>query len=426
MTLRTVAREIKDYPATACLSLAWVVVFVAMTAIWLRADPAPTWWQFLVMGVGEGHRFGDLTVRELSQGQIWRVITCNFVHMSVLHIALNSLAFYLLGTLLESWYGSAQLLLLYVLTGGLGNLLSALFRSMIGANPNIHSAGGSVVIMGLVGLCAMVGWSSRTARGSDMGWQMTKAIALTALLGIAFHRYIDNWGHAGGAIVGFCLGLFHRALLRQYRRPAAWSMGVIAGAIMLAAGLAQVAADRREAPARLEGRERIDLLERLRYDTVNRLLRGIALLGERSLDPRAIIQVLQIPENRLFLGGGVTGPAYHRALAIAQTALARKLTDEEQAEFDQCLGRLTGQILASWQGLLRQKSTAADFDGLKALAAVAEMRKLTDEENDQFKARLAPLQELVRQELEKRLRRHWHQRRTQPRTRGAGGKADTP
>ena len=414
MTLRTVAREIKDYPATFCFSLSWIIVFVAMVATWLGADPAPTWWRFLVMGVGEGHRFGDLTVRELLQGQIWRLITCNFVHMSVAHVALNLLAFYLLGTLLESWYGTPQFILIYVLTGGLGNLLSALFRYALGINPNVHSAGGSVVIMGLVGLCAMVGWRSRTDRGSDMGWQMTKAIGLTALLGIAFHQYIDNWGHAGGAIVGFFVGLFHRYFLRQYRKPAAWGMGLASTVVILASGLAQVAADRREAPAR---RELANYLGRIAYDDANRSLGVMAFLGERRVDPRVVIHTFQTPRNlELFLGVRTSQP-YRRVLEIAQAALVRKLTDQEQAEFDQCLGRLSTQILAALSSLLRQKSTQADFDRLKQQAAAAETRVLSDEEKDEFKARLASLKALVLKELEARLREHWQRQRTLARTR---------
>ena len=36
MTLRTIAREIRDYPATAFFSLTWILVFVAMAALWMR------------------------------------------------------------------------------------------------------------------------------------------------------------------------------------------------------------------------------------------------------------------------------------------------------------------------------------------------------------------------------------------------------
>src|SRR5271157_197357 len=106
MTLRTLAREIRDYPATALFSLIWILVFAAMVAVRMREQPAAGLWQFLVLGMGDGHRFGDLTIKDLAHGEIWRLVTCNFVHYSLIHILLNTLAFYLLGTMIETWYGS--------------------------------------------------------------------------------------------------------------------------------------------------------------------------------------------------------------------------------------------------------------------------------------------------------------------------------
>ena len=39
MTLRTIAREIRDYPATAFFSIIWVLVFVGMVVHWMNSDP---------------------------------------------------------------------------------------------------------------------------------------------------------------------------------------------------------------------------------------------------------------------------------------------------------------------------------------------------------------------------------------------------
>ncbi len=83
---------------------------------------------------------------------MWRLVTSTFLHFSVVHIALNLLAFYQLGTLLESWYGTHQFVMIYGLTGGGGNLISIWIRYWNGSSPRSPSAGGSVVIMGLVAL----------------------------------------------------------------------------------------------------------------------------------------------------------------------------------------------------------------------------------------------------------------------------------
>ena len=262
MTLRTLARETRDYPATTLFSLIWVLVFAAMVASRFTEGPPVTWRQFLLVGMNDGHRFGDLTIKELSHGEIWRLVTCTFVHYSLIHILLNILAFYLLGTMIESWYGSWQFIFIYLLTGSLGNLLSALGRQAAHYSPTTHSAGGSTVIMGLIGLCLVVGWRSRSSREGELRWHMLVSLGLTALLGFVFRDYIDNWGHAGGALVGFGLGFADRRFLRGVRRPSAWGLGVMAGLVIVFCGMAQLAADRREAPLRRQALLRAEVYAR--------------------------------------------------------------------------------------------------------------------------------------------------------------------
>ncbi len=186
---------------------------------------------------------------------MWRLVTSTFVHYSVVHIALNLLAFYQLGTLLESWYGTHQFIMIYGLTGGGGNLISIGIRHRNRLEPPVHSGGGSVVIMGLVAL-AIAGLRSRTQMGKWLGWQMVFFMVVTAVLGFVlprfFNLHLDNWGHLGGALVGSALGLAHRRLLRLASRPSAWGPGVVAGFVIAACGAAQLIADRLEAPARQE------------------------------------------------------------------------------------------------------------------------------------------------------------------------------
>ena len=315
MNLRTLVREIRDYPATACFSLIWILVFVAMLAVRLREQPAPGLWRFLVLGIGDGHRFGDLTLHDLGRGEVWRLITCTFVHYSLIHISLNVLAFFLLGTLVESWYGAPQFILIYGLTGGLGNLVSALIRYAIGSGENVHSGGGSVVIMGLIGLCAVMGWRSQTSMGSDLGWQMFKALGLTGLLGIAFPRYIDNWGHAGGALVGGFLGLLHRWFLRQYSRPSAWGLGIVTILVIAGCALAQVNSDRREALLRRDAALRVELnLLEVAY----RNLRAAPALLSQKADPRLLASGLEL--IAAVLDRGTTRAEYRRLCELAKAA----------------------------------------------------------------------------------------------------------
>jgi membrane associated rhomboid family serine protease len=410
--IRIVLGEVRDFPATILFSLAWIVVFVAMVCLRMQENPAPTWWRLLVLGVGDGHRFGDLTLADLAQGQYWRLVTSTFVHYSVIHIVLNLLAFYLLGSLLESWYGTPQFVLIYGLTGAVGNLISALIRSSIGAHPLIHSGGGSVVIMGLIGLCGVVGFRSASEREHGLGWQMSKALGMTGLLGVAFPRYIDNWGHAGGAISGLPLGLLHGRFLRNRGRPSAWGMGMAAVALIVACALAQASADRREAGVR---RELAALLDRRAFDAANRSIRVVGLLGERALDPRVVVEVLG--KDAASLGRGPARGAYQQAFSLAVAALSRKLTEQEQAEFDLRLAQVSGQLLADLAPYLDKGATRGPYLGARAMVLEAQSRVLSDPEKDQLRQCIAPLAAHIQRELAARVREYWRQNRERPKPR---------
>jgi len=205
------------------------------------------------------------------------------------------------------------------------------------------------VIMGLIGLCAVTGWRSRTASGSDLGWQMSKALGLTGLLGIAFWRYIDNWGHAGGAFVGSLLGFFHRWFLRQYSRPAAYGMGVLTSLVIAACAIAQVNADRREAPLRRDATLRAELFRR---EVAYRNLRSAPVLLDQQANHPLLASSLDALAG--VLDRGATRADYRRLRALAAAAATRVLSDAEKAEFKQRAGALSAQLRGDLEVRLRE------------------------------------------------------------------------
>jgi hypothetical protein len=144
----------------------------------------------------------------------------------------NLIGLYKLGRLVESWYGPWGMVIVYVVTGFFGNLFACLLKPYFGPGVDLPSAGGSVVVCGLIAEIGVVGWRSRTRFGDFVGRQMLAVLVLTGLLGVFLP--LDNLGHAGGALVGAILGLFHRALLRQSRSARTRLIGLIAaGALLL-------------------------------------------------------------------------------------------------------------------------------------------------------------------------------------------------
>jgi rhomboid protease GluP len=339
MTLRKLAGEVKEFPATTIFCLLWVVVFVAMVGTQRAAGIHPTWSKWLLLGIGDGHRFGDLALQDLARREYWRLITSTFIHFSVLHLVLNAIAMYQLGTMVESWYGTPQYIFIYGVTGGGGNLVSVLIRYAIGSNPRIHSGGGSVVIMGLVGLCAVVGLRSRTELGVSMGRLMVFFMVTTAILGAILPQFIDNWGHAGGAVVGTVVGFAHRGLLRAVRKPSAWGRGVVTTVLIAACGVAQAVADKREVPLR----EAQGVVRRLSEVERNyQVLARLALLVRQHADTATVLKLF---DGLSFSSSGTPpSPADLRRLrALARAANDGPLSAEESREFSDRLKVLLDQ-----------------------------------------------------------------------------------
>src|SRR2546430_2092972 len=78
----------------------------------------------------------DFGPRTLS-GEPWRLLTSTFLHFGIIHLALNMWCLWALGTLAEPLFGWPAFLLLYLLSGLGGSVLSMLGHPLAGG------AGGS-------------------------------------------------------------------------------------------------------------------------------------------------------------------------------------------------------------------------------------------------------------------------------------------
>ncbi len=63
--LRLMVSETRDFPATAIFCLLWIAVFAAMVGTRLAAGVPIPLIRWLVLGIGDGHRFGDLALDDL-------------------------------------------------------------------------------------------------------------------------------------------------------------------------------------------------------------------------------------------------------------------------------------------------------------------------------------------------------------------------
>ena len=130
----------------------------------------------------------------ITNGEYYRLITGIFLHANLLHLLFNCYAIYIIGMQLESFLGKFKYLLVYLLAGFAGSMLSIFF------NTN-YSVGASGAIFGMLGSLLYFGFHYRTYLDGVIKSQIIPLILINLLIG-AIVPGIDNWAHIGGLIGG--------------------------------------------------------------------------------------------------------------------------------------------------------------------------------------------------------------------------------
>ncbi len=137
-------------------------------------------------------------------GQLWRFFTPILLHGSLWHIGFNMYALYSLGTGLEKRMGHVRFLLLYLLAGFAGNVMSFLIT------PGL-SIGASTSVFGVIAAEGIFLYQNRRLFGKEAGRAMNNivfVILLNLFMGFSSGGMIDNWGHVGGLVGGAIFAWF--------------------------------------------------------------------------------------------------------------------------------------------------------------------------------------------------------------------------
>ena len=138
-----------------------------------------------------GANYGQL----VKMGEVYRLVTCMFLHAGIMHIFLNMYSLFIIGPRVEDFFGKWKYLLVYFISGISGSLLS------IGFNSNVISVGASGAIFGLFGALVYFGYSYRGYIGAMVRSQIVPIVIYNLLMGF-FIPGIDMWAHIGGLIGG--------------------------------------------------------------------------------------------------------------------------------------------------------------------------------------------------------------------------------
>jgi rhomboid protease GluP len=170
-------------------------------------------------------RAGALDSRLVAAGEWWRLLTCVFVHIGLIHILFNLYALLSVSSFLEAEIGPARYLSLFLLSGLGGSVASFLLHT------RVVSAGASGAIFGLIGFAIPYFRRQGSARARDIRSFMVR----WALYAFIFGLFVgaDNFAHAGGFAAGFLLGsIMETREDERRRRGPFWK--AVAGVLALA------------------------------------------------------------------------------------------------------------------------------------------------------------------------------------------------
>ncbi len=186
----------------AIIAVAAVVAWVTglgnslLSAWFMYVDPRDFEWQTFDGRVAA-------MFETLGTGQIWRLVTPDFLHFSWMHIIFNAVMLWFLGSQVEWFDGRGRFLALFLVSSLLSNTLQFLASGPL-------FGGLSGVVYGVLGYC----WLSQQRRprfqfppalvGFALVWMIIGFTPLPEWLGIG---RMANEAHLGGFVAGFLMAV---------------------------------------------------------------------------------------------------------------------------------------------------------------------------------------------------------------------------
>jgi len=161
-------------------------------------------------------RFGSSgAVPVFLYGHWWTVLSATWLHGGLLHILFNMMWVRDLGPSTADIIGPARTVIIYVISGVCGFLLSSVAGWYLPQLPFLGGAGftvgASASVFGLLGALVHYGRKS----GSSLIRGQAKQWALMLFIFGLFMRGVDNYAHAGGFIGGYAASAFLNPLTSE-------------------------------------------------------------------------------------------------------------------------------------------------------------------------------------------------------------------
>lgn len=167
-----------------------------------------------VMSGGRVDALGSMRGLAVASGEYWRLLTSEFLHGGVLHLALNMFALYLFGPAAERALGTRRFIATYVTLA----VVASTFVYVLA--PGSRTVGASGAIFGLFGLVLVLLMKA--------GQDVRSLLLLLLINGVFSLRAGISWeAHLGGFVAGVLLGAVFAYSPRSAR--GAWQTAAFVG-----------------------------------------------------------------------------------------------------------------------------------------------------------------------------------------------------
>ena len=136
----------------------------------------------------------------VKNGEYYRLFTCIFLHIGIMHLLCNMYSLYIIGREVESLFGKIKYIIIFILSGISGSIMSLAFTH------NTISAGASGAIFGLLGALLYFGIHYRTYLGEAIKRSVVPIIVVNLIIGFLAEG-IDLAAHIGGLVGGVLVAM---------------------------------------------------------------------------------------------------------------------------------------------------------------------------------------------------------------------------
>ncbi|HXS58258.1 MAG TPA: rhomboid family intramembrane serine protease [Hanamia sp.] len=144
-----------------------------------------------------------------ASGEWWRLLTSTFLHAGIIHLLMNMVALFLVGTILEPVMGKNRFAVCYIICGIMGSISSTWFYKAT------VSVGDSGAIFGLYGIFLVLMITKVFSKEINKAFLTGTILFLVYNLVLGFNAGFDNAAHIGGLISGFLIGLVVSPQLKE-------------------------------------------------------------------------------------------------------------------------------------------------------------------------------------------------------------------